>query len=739
MDHVNNAVYLDWAEEAIRAADRGRPRRLEHVPRRWRLEYLGPAERAHPVLASAWTDGAGWSCRIVDGTTGEAFVGAQAGGLTGSARPRSGPQPTPWCVRATSTAPPANQPSRTRTKVRSAVWAVRRRTTPTAVRYHRSASPAGPSSLWPRTGPRPSIAEKSRSAPEPTGTASSFVHLGECRSQVTITDGTGLLLAVLGDRPRSGRLLGTAGYAATIGRRQMRRILELTDRLATATDLTASVDTGKVDDARLRAGFGRLAERMGQAWTLATVDLLTGALNRQALLARLEEELDRAARYQRPCSIVLVDLDHFKRVNDTHGHMAGDAVLREVAERPDQPTSASVDLVGRYGGEEFMIVMPETDADAAAASAEKLRRLVGSRQVRLEDGHVLAVTLSAGVAGGLGQFLQLDALVRDADAALYSAKSLGRDQVYVFHEIEEGSSHPSRRDRPPGPRAGGRGRPSRDGRGDGSPPGRAVARPAWAGKPSNMIAEMAVSLARALDLPSGEVERVRTASLLHDLGKLAIPDEILTNPGELDRSGVAGRRRSTRRSARSSSSRPVPCATRRRSSSTITSGSTAGAIPTACPARRSRSAPASWPSPTLTRRWSPDARTGARSATTWRSPSFAATPASSSTPSSSACSASCSRRAFPGCPTSTISSTFTRTSRIPARTARSTTTSTTAGGAPPPIWPMRVTSPPPQGRSSPVRATMARPSTTQPGRPADDGSPDADGSGPPPARPDNRA
>ena len=194
---------------------------------------------------------------------------------------------------------------------------------------------------------------------------------------MTITDGTGVLLAVLAIA-LIGALLGTAGYAATIGRRQMHRILELTDRLSTATDLSGAVDTGKVDDARLRAGFGRLAERMGQAWTLATVDLLTGALNRQALLGRLEEELERAARYQRPCSIVLVDLDHFKRVNDTHGHAAGDAVLREVASVLISNVRG-VDLVGRYGGEEFMIVMPETDADAAAASAEKLRRLVGSR------------------------------------------------------------------------------------------------------------------------------------------------------------------------------------------------------------------------------------------------------------------------------------------------------------------------------------------------------------------------
>jgi HD-GYP domain-containing protein (c-di-GMP phosphodiesterase class II) len=137
------------------------------------------------------------------------------------------------------------------------------------------------------------------------------------------------------------------------------------------------------------------------------------------------------------------------------------------------------------------------------------------------------------VAGGLGQFLQLDALIRDADAALYSAKSLGRDQVYVFHELEEGSVV---RRAAIGPQA--RERAVAVGRAAMGAAAAALhealmARPAWAGKPSNMIAEMAVSLARALELPNGEVERVRTASLLHDLGKLAIPDEILTNPGEL--------------------------------------------------------------------------------------------------------------------------------------------------------------------------------------------------------------
>ena len=143
---------------------------------------------------------------------------------------------------------------------------------------------------------------------------------------MTISTSTTLILAILAIG-FIGALVGTAGYAATIGRRQMRRIAELTEILASDADLSGGLDTARVDDPRLRAGFGRLAERMGEAWTLATVDLLTGVLNRQALLARLEEELGRAARYQRPCSIILVDLDHFKRVNDTHGHVAGDVVL----------------------------------------------------------------------------------------------------------------------------------------------------------------------------------------------------------------------------------------------------------------------------------------------------------------------------------------------------------------------------------------------------------------------------
>ncbi len=328
-------------------------------------------------------------------------------------------------------------------------------------------------------------------------------------------------------------VLGATGYAATVGRREVRRITSITIALADATDPSAIVDTNCLEDPRLRAAFGRLAGRVSEAWTLATIDPLTGVLNRQALIGRIAAELERASRYGRPLSLVLVDLDHFKRVNDTHGHSAGDTVLREFA-AVLQANVRAVDVVGRYGGEEFMLVLPETDADAAATMAEKLRRVVAGRQIQIEDGHVLSITMSAGVAGGLGPHLRLESLINDADAALYSAKALGRDQVYVFHEVAEGNLI---RRAAIGPAA----------RQHAVDVGRAAMRAAtatlqaalaerngWTGKPSSMIAGVSTTLAQALELPPGEVDRVHTASLLHDLGKLAIPNEILEHPGELN-------------------------------------------------------------------------------------------------------------------------------------------------------------------------------------------------------------
>ena len=345
---------------------------------------------------------------------------------------------------------------------------------------------------------------------------------------IVVAAATGLAVAAV------GALAGTAGFSALVVRRQQRRLAGLAERLAAGGDDSAllAVDAHKIADPRLRRAFARLVNRVADTWTLATVDPLTSVANRQSVLSRAEEELARAARFRRPMSVVMVDLDHFKRLNDTYGHAAGDTVLRQVAQRLAE-NIRSVDMVGRFGGEEFLLVLPETDADAAATVAEKLRRVVAGTPLRLPDGQEVTVTLSAGVAGGPGEVLRPEYLIRDADAALYSAKALGRNTVYVFRET--GDEDTVRRSPI---RAEARTAALDVGRAamaaaqdallaslDGLPP--------HAGKPSTLIAEASLAMARAIELPEGELDRLRTASLLHDLGKLAIPEEILAKPTDL--------------------------------------------------------------------------------------------------------------------------------------------------------------------------------------------------------------
>ena len=113
-------------------------------------------------------------------------------------------------------------------------------------------------------------------------------------------------------------ILGAAGFAATVVRRETRRVSTLMDVLSSATDARPLTKAGQIQDPQLRASLGQLAMRLTEVWTLATVDHLTGVLNRQALLANLDTEIQRAARFGHQLSVVMVDLDHFKRLNDTH-------------------------------------------------------------------------------------------------------------------------------------------------------------------------------------------------------------------------------------------------------------------------------------------------------------------------------------------------------------------------------------------------------------------------------------
>jgi two-component system cell cycle response regulator len=171
----------------------------------------------------------------------------------------------------------------------------------------------------------------------------------------------------------------------------------------------------------------RLSQRLHE---LSALDGLTCQLNHRAIYERLTEELERARRYKYPLSVVLCDLDHFKDVNDAHGHLAGDAVLRDGAAALRRGLRAT-DVLGRYGGEEFLAVLPQVDLAAACTAAERLRQGLEASPVALDSGEQVAITGSFGVASRdeLPAQVTGDLLVSLADRRLYEAKAAGRNCV----------------------------------------------------------------------------------------------------------------------------------------------------------------------------------------------------------------------------------------------------------------------------------------------------------------------
>jgi diguanylate cyclase (GGDEF)-like protein len=165
----------------------------------------------------------------------------------------------------------------------------------------------------------------------------------------------------------------------------------------------------------------------GRAQELARTDELTGLANRRAFLEHGRAALDQARRYGRALALVMVDIDHFKRINDTHGHAVGDAVLREVAATLRRAARVA-DIPGRLGGEEFAVLLPETGGSAATALAERLRSDVAALSVPASAG-AIRLTCSFGVSEASRETPHLDTLLDAADRALYRAKANGRDRV----------------------------------------------------------------------------------------------------------------------------------------------------------------------------------------------------------------------------------------------------------------------------------------------------------------------
>ncbi|HQC73355.1 MAG TPA: diguanylate cyclase, partial [Candidatus Competibacteraceae bacterium] len=173
-------------------------------------------------------------------------------------------------------------------------------------------------------------------------------------------------------------------------------------------------------------------QAQAQLQELATTDSLTGLRNRRYFMYRAAEEFERARRYRLPLALLMLDADHFKAINDRYGHPIGDQVLQALARR-GQELLRDVDLFARIGGEEFAILLPQTDLDAARVVAERLRQRMASTPIVTDQGPLI-LTISLGLTGFDATVIDFDALLRRADAALYRAKQNGRNCTEVLPE-----------------------------------------------------------------------------------------------------------------------------------------------------------------------------------------------------------------------------------------------------------------------------------------------------------------
>lgn len=164
---------------------------------------------------------------------------------------------------------------------------------------------------------------------------------------------------------------------------------------------------------------------------LAITDELTGLYNRRHLLVQIESEIERANRYKRSLSILMLDIDNFKPINDQHGHAAGDLLLKDIAKMLSRGVR-KVDIVGRYGGDEFLVILPESDLKAAQNVAERILKNVRSHKFEVQ-GQPLPITLSIGLHSfeSVGQ-VSCEELIEKADHALLAAKRKGKNRVFSY-------------------------------------------------------------------------------------------------------------------------------------------------------------------------------------------------------------------------------------------------------------------------------------------------------------------
>lgn len=198
--------------------------------------------------------------------------------------------------------------------------------------------------------------------------------------------------------------------------------------LSVTIDNTSNDEFGLVIDA-----FNNMTQKRVELEELATQDGLTGLYNHKFFYTAFENEISRVDRYNKPVSLLLIDIDNFKNVNDTYGHIAGDTILIELSQRLMKHVR-STDYVCRYGGEEFAVILVETDIDVTKTIAEDLRLVIEKEPFLIEDGRYIQMTVSIGVSTYSEDAKEVLTIFSNADSALYEAKNSGRNRVCVFEE-----------------------------------------------------------------------------------------------------------------------------------------------------------------------------------------------------------------------------------------------------------------------------------------------------------------
>jgi diguanylate cyclase (GGDEF)-like protein len=297
--------------------------------------------------------------------------------------------------------------------------------------------------------------------------------------------------------------------------------LEAKAKAVAGGDLTAKADVSGPEEVRtLAEAFNQMVEARRQTEeTLkhrAETDSLTGLYNHRFLQERLEREVNRSVRNGHSLAVLMIDIDGFKLFNDTYGHQEGDRVLRQVAQILQQQFRSG-GIIGRYGGDEFLAILPHTGRDEGIARANKLFDAVAGQRLTPRKGKSIPLSLSVGLAVCPDDSKHREELLAYADSSLMEAKQISDGDLVVAHHTVDDSISKRR-----------------------TPFGvldalvRAVDRKdRYTRRHSQQNAEFAVELGKMVGLSEGAINALRIAGLLHDVGKIGVPDDILRKPGPL--------------------------------------------------------------------------------------------------------------------------------------------------------------------------------------------------------------